>query len=133
MSHVSRIMLDNVWLEYIFEWYYYAVTESCGDGAAVICCGNPEETADFFIEWWKDKYLPKMKSSGYKKDDFYHPRHKYFGAHGELIVNYRDSNENFMFCDRIIDLGHGDVSFIINGDCKSYDSFVCKELGVKHE
>lgn len=124
----SRVIVDNIWLEYIMEWFHYSVTESCGDGAAIICCNNAEETADFFIKWWKDKYLPKMKQSGYKRDEFYHPQDKYTGPNGELIINYHDSNENFMFSDSVIDLGHGDVTFIINSDCKSYDGFICKKV-----
>lgn len=111
------------------QWFYSTVCESCGDGAAVICCGNPKETSEYFVQWWKKRRLPAMKESGYKKDEFWHPVEEYTGQNGELIINYHDSNENFMFCDKIIDLGHGDVSFIVESDCKTFDgNFTC--LGV---
>jgi hypothetical protein len=129
MSDKAHVRLDNVDLSYLMEWFCYSVSEACGDGAAVICCGNPKETSDYFIEWWKKKYLPEMKRAGYKKDEFYHPVEEYAGQNGELIINYHDSNENFMFCDKVIDIGFGDVSFIVESDCKTYDGkFTC--LGV---
>jgi hypothetical protein len=121
--------LRNVDPHHIMDWFYYSVTEACGDGSAVICCGNPKETSDYFIEWWKAKHLPEMKWAGYQKDEFYHPIEEYAGQNGELIVNYHDSNENFMFCDKVIDLGFGDVSFIVESDCKTLDGkFTCLEV-----
>jgi len=126
---MSSVTIKNVWLEYIMEWFYFSVTEACGDGAAAICCGNPKETSEYFIQWWKKRWLPTMKKRGYKKDEFFHSKEEYTGQNGESIVNYHDSNENFIFCDQIIDLGHGDVSFIIESACKTFDgNFTC--LGV---
>jgi hypothetical protein len=55
------------------DWFYSSVTEASGDGAAVICCGNPKETSEYFIQWWKRRHLPQMKKNGYKKDEFWHP------------------------------------------------------------
>ena len=70
-----------------------------------------------------------MKEHGYKKDEFFHPVEEYTGQNGELIVNYHDDNENFMFCDQVIDLGHGDVSFIVESDCKTLDGkFTCRKV-----
>lgn len=123
---MNTVKISNVHAEYLMEWFYYTVGEPRGDGAAVICCGNPRETADFFIKWWKDHYLGKMKYMGYKPDDFFHPRDEYTWKNGELIVNYHDSNENYMFCDSILDLGHGDVSFIVEGDCEGNDFIIEK-------
>ena len=121
MSHKSHVKVKNVWLEYLMEWFYYTVCEPSGDGASVICCGNPKETANYFIEWWKATYLQKAKNSGYKRDEFFHPRDEYNGTNGELIINYHDSNENYMVCNQVINLGHGDISFIIESDCETYD------------
>jgi hypothetical protein len=126
---MSSVTIKNVWVEHIMEWFYSSVCEAGGDGAAVICCGNPKETSEYFIQWWKKRWLPAMKKKGYKKDEFYHSVEEYAGQNGELIINYHDSNENFMFCDKVIDIGFGDVSFIVESDCKTFDGkFTC--LGV---
>ena len=98
-------------------WFYESVIESGGDGAAVICCGNPAETADFFIKWWKTNVRCDMNES----DGFYHPRSEYFDAHGVLTINYHDSNENFMFCSKKTQLLYGDISFFVEEDCVSGD------------
>jgi hypothetical protein len=112
----SIVKISDVLSGYVFEWFYYVVGEPSGDGAAIICCGNPEQTADAFIDWWEKRYLPIMKSRGYKLDEFVHPRDSY-ESDGVKFVNYHDSNENYMFADRKVDLLHGDVSFVIEGDC----------------
>jgi hypothetical protein len=126
---MSSVTIKNAWLEYIMEWFYFSVTESCGDGSAAICCGNPKETSEYFIQWWKKRWLPTMKKRGYKKDEFWHPAEEYTGQNGELIINYHDSNESFIFCDQVIDLGHGDISFIVESNCMDFSGkFTC--LGV---
>lgn len=101
----SVVKISDVYAEYIMEWFYFSVIDSCGDGAAIICCGNPSETADFFMKWWTEKY---------KSRNFFHPKDEYNG-----IINFHDNNENFMFSDREIELDFGDISFIIEKDCKS--------------
>ena len=109
---------------------------SGGDGAAVICCGNPAETADKFIEWWKDKYLPEINIGITKinmarmakgedpipnRTEFYHPRTEC--VVGDILtINYHDNNENYMFSNRGINLGFGDVTFVIKEDCESGDN-----------
>jgi len=125
---MSTVKISEVYPEAIVEWFFSVIMGSCGDGAAVICCNNPRETADFFIKWWTEVYLPEAQQNGYKRTEFYHPREEYTGPDGEIVVNYHDSNENFMFCDKEIDLGHGDVSFIIEEDCKSYKGFIIEGL-----
>lgn len=115
-----NVRVRGIWAENLMEFFYYSVTEASGDGAAVICCANPRETADFFVDWWKKKYLPKMKKAGYKKDGFFHEREETRGRRGELMVNFHDSNENFMFCDQIEYLPFGDTSFIVEEDSPSY-------------
>jgi hypothetical protein len=113
------VRVKGIWAENLMEFFYYSVTEAGGDGAAVICCANPRETADFFVEWWKGKYLPKMKKAGYKKDEFFHKREETRGRRGELVVNFHDGDENFMFCDQIEYLPFGDICFIVDCDCLS--------------
>ncbi len=126
---MSRVTVEGVHSEYLFHWFWYTVGEPCGDGAACICCGNPEETSDEFIKWWKRGHLVEMQHRGYRRDEFYHPRDEYKGSDGELIVNYHDSNENFMFCDKEIDLGFGDISFIVTKDCVAFrDGFIIRGL-----
>jgi hypothetical protein len=125
MSEPSVVRVTNVWADYLMEWFYFTVTEPSGDGAAMICCGNPRETADYFVEWWKKKYLPQMKEAGYKKDEFFHEREETIGGHGELVVNFHDSNENFIFCDRVAYLPFGDISFVVEEDCLNYVGAFC--------
>lgn len=120
MTEPSVVRVSHVWAENLMEFFYYSVAEASGDGAAVICCANPRETADFFIKWWKEKYLPKMKKRGYKRDEFFHEREETIGRRGELVVNFHDSNENFMFCDQIEYLPFNDTCFIVEGDSPSY-------------
>ena len=117
----SYVKLSNVYADYIMEWFYSTICQSGGDGAAVICCGNPEETADFFVVWWKKHYLPTMKLGGYKISEFWHPRDTYVTQKNETVVNYHDMNENFMFSNGIIDLDFGDVNFIVEEDCTSWN------------
>jgi len=129
MTNNAYSKINNVDPSHIMEWFYSSVCEAGGDGAAVICCGNPKETSKYFIQWWKKRYLPQMKKNGYKKDEFWHPVEEYTGQNGELILNYHDGNENFMFCDQVVDLGHGDVSFIVESDCKTLDGkFTCRKV-----
>lgn len=106
----TTVIIKNLFLEKLMKWFYESVKESGGDGAAIICCGNPAETADFFIEWWKKNHLPGMKKAGYKLDE-------YLAGDGVLTVNYHDLNENFMFCDKKTQLLYGDISFFIEEDC----------------
>lgn len=129
---MASVIIKNVLAEHLFEWFYFSVMESCGDGAAVICCCNIEQTANNFVKWWRKTKLPKLTHM--LTDEFFHPRDRYIGQSGEHIINFHDNNENFMFCDRIIDLEHGDISFIIEEDC--YDiqkSFVITRVKNKEE
>jgi hypothetical protein len=91
---MSRVTISNVYVETIFEWFYSTICFDGGDGAGVICCANHEETADAFIEWWKKRYLPKAKESGYKLDEFFHEKDEYPIDGIGLMINYHDSNEN---------------------------------------
>ena len=125
----STVTVKNIHLEFLLDWFYDCIGESCGDGAAVICCSNPSETADYFIEWWKQKHLPISQKNGYKLDEFYHHRSEYAGLDGESVVSYHDDNENYIFCNKVIDLSDGDMSFIVEEDCKTFDGeFTCRKI-----
>lgn len=102
----------------------------------MICCDNPIETENKFIEWWKGKYLPEInvgiakinmarlvkgEAPIPKRTGFYHMRSEYVIG-DNLIVNYHDGNENYIFSNKVIDLDFGDVVFVIKGDCGSYDN-----------
>lgn len=120
---MNTVIIKNIPPSFLFEFFYFSIMESCGDGSAIICCGNPIQTSEHFIHWWEKKYLPEAKAHGYTLDEFSHPRDEYT-INNQFFVNYHDSNENFMFCDHIIDLGHDDISFIIEEDCISSDYLV---------
>lgn len=127
----TTVIVKNLYLEKLMKWFYESVKESGGDGAAIICCGNPAETADFFIKWWKENFCHVMNDP----DGFWHPRSEYLDEDGALTVNYHDGNENFMFCDKKTQLLYGDVSFFIEEDCisgeghDSSDTFKCLKVG----
>jgi hypothetical protein len=110
----SIVKVDNIWMEDLFEWFLNHVCFSGGDGAAVIVCKNHREVADWFVEWWREKYLPGLKNTSRQIDEFWHPRDEY-----DDIINFHDSNENFMFADRMIDLFYHDYTFVVTGDCKT--------------
>lgn len=114
---MSTVIVKNIPPSFLFEFFYFSIMESCGDGSAVICCGNPTQTSEHFIHWWKKKYLPEAKAHGYRFDEFYHKQDMY-EVNNSFVINYHDSNENFMFSDSILDADHGDISFIVEEDCK---------------
>jgi hypothetical protein len=88
------VEVRGIWAEDLFKWFYEHVSDSCGDGCGVIVCQNYKECADWFIEWWKEKYLSFMRTSGYQSKEFPHPKDEYSN-----IINYHNSNENFAFTD----------------------------------
>lgn len=111
----SKIYVNEVWNELIFELFYISVSKDSGDGAACICCDNIEETSEAFIKWWLGS---KYHFGG--KTEFYHSREEY-SIIDRKYINFHDSNENFMFCDKEIGcLGHGDLVIVIQSDCKNY-------------
>lgn len=112
---MSKIYLEEIWAEDIFKWYYESVTGEGGDGAACIVCKNYKQAAEWFIEWWTNKYKSEIISRGYhglKDKEFLHPKDEYEG-----IINYHDANENFMFSQTPTKGFHGEYDFIIKKDC----------------
>jgi len=108
---MSKVYVNDIWVEDLFKWFHEHVSNSGGDGAAAICCSNPDEVAEWFIEWWRGQ------ATWFKGDGFKHPRHEY--THDNIrFINYHDSNENYIFCDKEVDLGHHDYSFVVTGDCR---------------
>ena len=118
---MSEVIIKDIYAETVFEWFHDSITEACGDGAGVICCKNFEEVSERFIEWWKKKY---------ERKEFRHPKDYYTTKENESIINYHDSNENFMFCNERLSLGfHGDISFIVEENCKSaFSDFAIEAL-----
>jgi len=106
----SLIELTDVYAEIIFECFYTNIVNDGGDGAGVICCGNPAHTSDEFIKWFKKKF---------NKDRFFHEGVTTNNDEG-IMVNYHDSNENFMFCNYYAQLPFGDITYLIKEDCKNY-------------
>lgn len=118
----SKIYAKDVLMETIFELFFRTVWKDGGDGAACICCSNIDETADEFVKWFAKS---EWNCGG---DVFFHPRHEYIHD-DRRTINFHDSNENFMFCNKEIDLGHGDMSIVILEDCRSgISDFVIKKL-----
>lgn len=105
---MAKVYVEDIMVESLFEWFSGAISSSGGDGAAVICCANPKETADLFVRWFKE-------STG--RTEFWHPRDEYV-KDGVTYVNFHDPNENYIFCDADIDMGHGDYSFIVKKGCR---------------
>lgn len=126
----SVVRVSDIWVDDLFEWFYHSVMNDCGDGAAVICCSNHEETAAKFVEWWRKNKMLKIVHILPKDQEFFHPKSVHSLTSGGNVVNYHDANENFMFCDKELLLDFGDKSFIVEGDCKSIhiEGFVCKSL-----
>jgi hypothetical protein len=130
---MSKVYIEGIYLEELFEWYENHINSSGGDGAGAICCDNHEEVADRFTKWWADKkgldengiqYIDRSSFNGDKKHKidwgkkrFPHEKNSY-ERNGIKIVNFHDSNENYIFCNKEMDIGHGDIAFVIIGDCK---------------
>ena len=105
---MNIVKCSNIWTEDIFKWFYEHIIFSCGDGAAVIVCENYKEASESFIDWWKKEKNPNNLNS------FYHNKSEY-----DQIINYHDSNESFMFSNKVIDLGFHDYTFVVKEDCVS--------------
>lgn len=115
---MPKIYIDNIDPFFVFKWFYEIVIFDSGDGAAVICCGNIEEAYSFFREWAE------------QENRLLYPDTKRYQRNGVNFINNCNSNENFMFCDKEIELPFGDTSFIIKEDCKPYFSpnFILKKV-----
>jgi len=128
---MSKIYVEDISAEDLFEWFDRSINQSGGDGAAVICRENYKEVSQWFVDWWADKngldsdgnrvfsFHGEKHTVKYGKKRFPHERGEY-----DNFVNYHDSDENFMFTDKEIDLGHGDYTFVVLVDCrfKKWDS-----------
>jgi len=104
---MPKVYIENVDPDLIFEWFYHAVVSDCGDGGAVICCGNLEEAYSFFIDWAKlnQKYT-HLKMDRYE-------------FHSVNFISNHDSNENFTFANKEVEMPFGEISFIIKEDCQN--------------
>jgi hypothetical protein len=103
---LSTVKVSNIYVEELFDWFLNHVGGSGGDGCGIIVCKNYEEVADWFIEWYKEKY----------NREFPHPKDIYENGN---IINFHDDNENFLFTDDInIQNWEGDYIFIVEKDCK---------------
>lgn len=107
------VKLANIWQESLFEMYTKHVWDSGGDGCGLILCGNPDETATLFEEWWKQNKF--YEDDKIKKIVPMHPRSEHDG-----IINFHDNNENFVFSDRPIKMWLGDYTFVVETELKSY-------------
>lgn len=104
---MSTVIVKNIWAEDLFEWFTNHVTDSSGDGAAVIVCENYADTATWFDEWWKENIkFPLHPLDIYSFDNYYY-------------WNFHDDNENFIFTnDKDVALFDRDYIFIVEEDCK---------------
>jgi len=111
---MSTLILEDVWMEDIFEWYHQHIKESCGDGAGVIVCENHADAADWFMDWLKEKHPLSYK--------FMHPKDVY-----GTIINFHDANENYMFAIHPIEIWDKDYVFIVKKDCPSVEWYDNKD------
>ena len=110
-----KVIVRGIWAEDLFKWFYEHVLDSSGDGCGIIVCQNYQETANWFIDWFKDTY----------QKDFRHKPDTY-----GRCVNFHDNNENFIFTDdKDIHNWDGDYTFIVEDDC----SFVHDIRGVSRK
>lgn len=120
---MSKIIIEDIWIEDLFKWFYETVCNDGGDGAAAIVCKNYKEVANLFIEWWKKEYLESMKNRGYKLDTF--PLEKF---ENNNMINYHDNNENFIFTnDPNIKLWPREYVYIIKEKCVMANGFSDKD------
>ncbi len=101
---MSLVEVNNIYAEDLFKWFFVHIMDSCGDGAGAIVCENYQEVSEWFLEWLEDKYPVTFS--------FFHDKDEY----GD-IINFHDSNENFMFCYQIPEMFNGDYIFVVKGDC----------------
>ncbi len=110
---MSKVIIQNIWAEDLFKWFYNHVGDSGGDGAAAIVCENYKEVSEYFTEWWRKEIRPNF-SENVLKLDFWNPKDESDG-----YINYHDSNENFIFTNKLdIKLHDGDYIFVVLEDCK---------------
>lgn len=102
---MSLIEVSNIYIEDLFEWFSSHIAESAGDGCGYIVCKNYREAADFYSKWFERKFGKSIP----------HPRDEY-----ENVINYHDSNENFIFTDTIPENSFEyDYVFVVKDACKS--------------
>lgn len=109
------VKVSNIYGEHLFEWFEQCVLSSGGDGGSNIVCENYKDVATWFEEWvfkrWADKGIK-----------YFHPRDEY-----KDIVNYHDSNENFVFTNKTCAQSgffnwENEYEFIVEKDCRFYAS-----------
>lgn len=84
---MGKIIVENIYAEDLFEWFYNNIMDSGGDGCGAIICDNYQEVAEWFSEWSAfihgydlNEYLIKEEENGF--------------------LNWHDSNENWIFTNR---------------------------------
>lgn len=101
---MSKITIENIYADDVFEWFYNSVMSNGGDGAAFLVCNNYKEASDLFVEWYKLIY---------DKDEFFHIK-----TILDDKIYYHDNNENFVFTSIIPNhMYDKDYLFIIKEDC----------------
>jgi len=104
---MAKALIYDVEPSLVFEWFYKSAIEDCGDGGAIICCGNTEEALEQFQKWAEKsrKHLHKQVS-------------RY--VHNECnFISIHDSNESFIFSDKEYEMPFNEVSFVVVEDCIS--------------
>lgn len=106
----STVIAKHIWAEDLFKWFSAHILDAGGDGCGALVCGNPEETADRFLEWFQEKNGRPLNLD----------REKTVVEFGRIMVNFHDSNENFIFTDNsLIELHHHDYIFKVEEHCES--------------
>lgn len=106
----SILKVSNIYIEYIYEWFYQSCIDQCGDGCAVIVCENYEDAYNWFMEWLSEKK----------------PDHLKYWQEKEITlnsINLIDNQECLIFTNDIdINIFYGDNIFIIEEDCCFFNS-----------
>jgi hypothetical protein len=103
---MSKVILKSIPTEYIFDFFCSSIHFSGGDGAAVICCGNHIETANYFDIYYKRKYHIPLITEYRKKI-----------CHDNHTIIFTDGNENYMFSNQDISFpDKWDVTFVVDED-----------------
>lgn len=118
---ISKVIVEDIYAEDLFKWFYEHVRLSGGDGAGAIVCGNYTNVAAWFAEWWRETVYPRWKERA-TPHLINQVNEKGFYLNKEMRDNciiFRDGNENFIFANHLEgDMFRGEYVFIVKKDCK---------------
>ena len=103
----SRVIVENIWAEDLFQWFYEHIHSSGGDGMGAIVCVNFKEVSEWFDEYVSVKYkhsIGKYLEKTEKQEE----------------VCWYDNNENWVFTNNpefAFSSHPGDYIFVVRTPC----------------